>query len=71
MTNICASAAPMQDAWVTCSATGKLFKARWLAARPEAELHMPGYFYPPDRGRGSLSHAAWPTPGKTRPGAPQ
>jgi gluconolactonase len=29
VTNICFGGADMQDAWVTCSSTGKLYKARW------------------------------------------
>ncbi|MDP3852867.1 SMP-30/gluconolactonase/LRE family protein [Phenylobacterium sp.] len=37
VTNICFGGADMMDAWVTCSATGKLFKARW--PRPGLELN--------------------------------
>ncbi len=36
VTNICFGGADMMDAWVTCSATGKLFKARW--PRPGLKL---------------------------------
>jgi gluconolactonase len=35
-TNICFGGADMQDAWVTCSSTGKLFKCRW--PRPGLKL---------------------------------
>lgn len=35
-TNICFGGADMQDAWVTCSGTGKLFKVRW--PRPGLKL---------------------------------
>ncbi len=28
-TNICFGGADMQDAWITCGASGQLFKARW------------------------------------------
>ena len=31
-TNICFGGADMKDAWVTCSSTGKLYKARWPRA---------------------------------------
>ena len=37
-TNICFGGADMMDAWVTCSATGKLFKARW--PRPGLKLNF-------------------------------
>lgn len=37
VTNICFGGPDMQDAWVTCSATGKLFKARW--PRPGLKLN--------------------------------
>jgi gluconolactonase len=37
VTNICFGGADMMDAWVTCSATGKLFKARW--PRPGLKLN--------------------------------
>ncbi len=40
VTNICFGGANMQDAWVTCSATGKLFKARW--PRPGLKLNYNG-----------------------------
>lgn len=40
VTNICFGGADMQDAWVTCSATGKLFKARW--PRPGLKLAFNG-----------------------------
>jgi gluconolactonase len=36
-TNICFGGADMMDAWVTCSSTGKLFKARW--PRPGLKLN--------------------------------
>ena len=38
VTNICFGGADMRDAWVTCSATGKLFKARW--PRPGLKLNF-------------------------------
>ncbi|MDE2356775.1 MAG: SMP-30/gluconolactonase/LRE family protein, partial [Alphaproteobacteria bacterium] len=37
-TNICFGGADMRDAWVTCSATGKLFKCRW--PRPGLRLNF-------------------------------
>jgi gluconolactonase len=37
-TNICFGGADMRDAWVTCSATGKLFKCRW--PRPGLKLNF-------------------------------
>jgi gluconolactonase len=37
-TNICFGGADMQDAWVTCSSTGKLFKCRW--PRPGLKLNF-------------------------------
>jgi gluconolactonase len=37
-TNICFGGANMQDAWITASATGKLFKARW--PRPGLKLNF-------------------------------
>ncbi len=37
-TNICFGGADMRDAWVTCSGTGKLFKARW--PRPGLKLNF-------------------------------
>ena len=37
-TNICFGGADMMDAWVTCSSTGKLFKARW--PRPGLKLNF-------------------------------
>lgn len=37
-TNICFGAADMRDAWITASATGKLFKARW--PRPGLKLNF-------------------------------
>lgn len=37
VTNICFGGADMMDAWVTCSATGKLMKARW--PRPGLKLN--------------------------------
>jgi gluconolactonase len=40
VTNICFGGADMRDAWVTCSATGKLFKARW--PRPGLKLNYNG-----------------------------
>ena len=40
VTNICFGGADMRDAWVTCSATGKLFKARW--PRPGLKLAFNG-----------------------------
>lgn len=36
-TNICFGGPDMRDAWVTCSSTGKLFKARW----PRPGLRLP------------------------------
>jgi gluconolactonase len=39
-TNICFGGADMQDAWVTCSGTGKLFKVRW--PRPGLKLKYNG-----------------------------
>jgi gluconolactonase len=36
-TNICFGGADMQDAWITCSSTGKLFKVRW--PRPGLRLN--------------------------------
>jgi gluconolactonase len=36
VTNICFGGADMQDAWITCSGTGKLIKARW--PRPGLKL---------------------------------
>ena len=36
VTNICFGGEDMRDAWVTCSATGKLYKARW----PRAGLRL-------------------------------
>lgn len=38
VTNICFGGADMMDAWVTCSATGKLMKARW--PRPGLKLNF-------------------------------
>lgn len=38
VTNICFGGADMRDAWVTCSATGKLMKARW--PRPGLKLNF-------------------------------
>ena len=35
-TNICFGGADMQDAWVTCSSTGRLYKVRW--PRPGLKL---------------------------------
>ncbi|MFN3515123.1 MAG: SMP-30/gluconolactonase/LRE family protein [Phenylobacterium sp.] len=40
VTNICFGGADMREAWVTCSATGKLFKARW--PRPGLKLNYNG-----------------------------
>jgi len=37
-TNICFGGADMRDAWVTCSSTGKLYKARW--PRPGLKLKL-------------------------------
>ena len=37
-TNICFGGADMQDAWITCSGTGKLYKARW--PRPGLKLNF-------------------------------
>lgn len=37
-TNICFGGADMQDAWITCSSTGKLYKARW--PRPGLKLNF-------------------------------
>jgi len=39
-TNICFGGADMQDAWITASATGKLFKTRW--PRPGLKLNFNG-----------------------------
>ncbi|CAN5769574.1 SMP-30/gluconolactonase/LRE family protein [soil metagenome] len=39
-TNICFGGADMQDAWITASATGKLFKTRW--PRPGLRLNFGG-----------------------------
>jgi gluconolactonase len=36
-TNICFGGADMQDAWITCSSTGKLYKCRW--PRPGLKLN--------------------------------
>ncbi len=36
-TNICFGGADMRDAWITCSTTGRLFKARW----PRPGLKLP------------------------------
>ena len=36
VTNICFGGADMRDAWITCSGTGRLFKARW--PRPGLKL---------------------------------
>jgi gluconolactonase len=36
VTNICFGGADMRDAWITCSSTGKLYKARW--PRPGLKL---------------------------------
>jgi gluconolactonase len=36
-TNICFGGADMRDAWITCSSTGRLFKARW----PRPGLKLP------------------------------
>lgn len=38
VTNICFGGPDLRDAWVTCSATGKLFKARW--PRPGLKLNF-------------------------------
>jgi gluconolactonase len=38
VTNICFGGADMQTAWVTCSSTGKLYKARW--PRPGLRLNF-------------------------------
>jgi gluconolactonase len=38
VTNICFGGADMRDAWVTCSSTGKLYKARW--PRPGLKLNF-------------------------------
>lgn len=38
VTNICFGGADMQDAWITCSGTGKLLKARW--PRPGLKLNF-------------------------------
>lgn len=38
VTNICFGGADMRDAWITCSATGKLMKARW--PRPGLKLNF-------------------------------
>jgi gluconolactonase len=38
VTNICFGGADMQDAWITASGTGKLFKARW--PRPGLKLNF-------------------------------
>ena len=38
VTNVCFGGADMQDAWVTCSSTGKLFKCRW--PRPGLKLNF-------------------------------
>lgn len=37
-TNICFGGADMRDAWITCSSTGKLYKARW--PRPGLKLNF-------------------------------
>ena len=37
-TNICFGGEDMQTAWITCSSTGKLFKARW--PRPGLKLNF-------------------------------
>jgi gluconolactonase len=37
-TNICFGGADMMDAWITASATGKLYKARW--PRPGLKLNF-------------------------------
>ena len=39
-TNICFGGEDMQDAWVTCSSTGRLYKARW--PRPGLRLNFAG-----------------------------
>ena len=36
-TNICFGGADMQDAWITCSGTGRLYKTRW--PRPGLRLN--------------------------------
>jgi gluconolactonase len=36
VTNICFGGADLRDAWITCSSTGKLYKARW--PRPGLKL---------------------------------
>ena len=38
VTNICFGGPDMMDAWVTCSSTGKLYKARW--PRPGLKLNF-------------------------------
>ncbi|MEW6019623.1 MAG: SMP-30/gluconolactonase/LRE family protein [Pseudomonadota bacterium] len=38
VTNICFGGADMRDAWVTCSSTGRLYKARW--PRPGLKLNF-------------------------------
>jgi len=38
VTNICFGGADMQDAWITCSGTGTLYKARW--PRPGLKLNF-------------------------------
>lgn len=38
VTNICFGGADLRDAWITCSSTGKLFKARW--PRPGLRLNF-------------------------------
>ena len=40
VTNICFGGADMSTAWITASATGKLFKARW--PRPGLKLNFNG-----------------------------